>query len=325
MQVLALALGLGAAAAGSAAGVSQVGGLASAFILASQSAGVNSLMAYRRSEESAADAAALDFLTRAGASTRGMVEVLTTLTENAPVSAGASPYLRSHPEPSERLERVRQAARASSTWSNSDPAARLRAFEFVQAKITGFLESQQTTIARYPNSDRSLAARYARTITAYKAGAGISSVQQMPNLIAADPSNPYFHELFGQMLLETGRPGEAVAELRRAVELAPNQPTIRQMYGHALVEAGGPANLEEAVAQLSRAARESSDNPGTHALLSRAYAALGRQGEASLAAAEAALARGDTGTALGLARQARNALPEGSPSWLRADDILNIR
>lgn len=325
LQIVALALGVGASAAASASGVGQVGGLASAFVLASQSVGANALMAYRRSEESAADAMAIQLLERAGRSPRGLVDVLNLLNENSAMGVGASPYLSSHPIPSERLNQVTQTARASRTWNNSDSQAEIRQLQFVQAKITGFMESQQTTINRYPNSDRSLAARYARVVTAYRSGAGISAVQQMPNLIADAPNNPWFHELYGQMLLETGRPDLAINALDRAVQLAPNEPLTRQMLGHALVEAGGTANLERAVEQLSRATRESLSPGAGYALLSRAYAALGRQGEASLAAAEAALARGDTGTALGLARQAQQNLSEGTPAWLRAGDILSIQ
>lgn len=325
MQVVALALGVGAAAASNSAGGGQVSGLATAFILASQSVGVNALMAYRRSEESAADAMALQLLERSGKSTRGMVDVLTMLNENSAMGVGAAPYLSSHPLASERLNHVTQAARASRTWNTSDSPADIRQLQFVQAKLTGFMESQSTTINRYPNSDRSMAARYARVITAYKSGAGISAVQQMPTLIGESPDNPYFHELYGQMLMETGRPDLAIAELNTAVRLASDEPGIRQMLGHALVEAGGNANLETAVEQLSRATRESGTPAAGFALLSRAYAGLGRQGEASLAAAEAALARGDEGTALGLARQAQQKLSEGTPAWLRAGDILSLQ
>lgn len=324
MQVLALALGVGASVAGNASGISQISGLATAFILASQSVGTNAFMAYRRSEESAADAMGLQFLERAGKSTRGLVDILTLLNDNSAIGVGATPYLSSHPLASERLSQVTRSARASSTWNVSDSPAAILQLKMVQAKLIGFMESQATAINAYPNSDRSLAARYARIITAYKSGAAVSSVQQMPNLIADAPNNPYFHELYGQMLLETGKPDLAIAELFTAVRLEPDANPIRQMLGLALVEAGGAAHLEEAVAQLSRSTRESGEPSAGFALLSRAYAGLGQQGDATLAAAEAALARGDKGTALGLARQAQQNLSEGTPAWLRAGDILSI-
>ncbi len=324
LQAIAMVLGMGAMAAGSAGGVSEIGGMASAFILAAQSAGVNSLMAFRRTEESAADASALTYLERAGYSPKGMVDVLELLSSSQSTMAGASPYLRSHPEPAERLERVETVARASAAWNRADSRADILQFELVQAKIIGFLESQTTTLNRYPNGDTSLPARYARIITAYRSGAAISAIQQMPRLVNAAPSNAYFHELQGQILLETGNPQEALAPLKRALQLASGEALIRLVYGLALVEAGGNNNLEEAILQLSRATRELPNSALGYTLLARAYGALGRQGEAMLAAAEAAYARGDKGTALGLARQAQEKLIEGSPAWLRADDILSL-
>ncbi len=324
MQALAMVLGMGAMAAGSAGGVSEISGMAAAFIMAAQSAGVNSLMAFRRTEESAADASALTYLERAGYSPRGMVDVLELLSSNQSTMAGASPYLRSHPDPAERLERVTSVAKASAAWNRRDSRADIMQFELVQAKIVGFLESQTTTLNRYPNGDTSLPARYARIITAYKAGAAISAIQQMPRLVNAAPTNAWFHELQGQILLETGKPQEALTPLKRALRLAPEEALIRLVYGLALVEAGGNANFEEAVLQLSRATREEPKAVLGYTLLARAYAALGKQGEASLAAAEAAYARGDKGTALGLARQAQQNLIEGTPAWLRADDILSL-
>ena len=324
LQIIAIALGVGAMAAGSAGGVSEIGGMASAFILAAQSAGVNSLMAFRRTEESAADASALTYLEQAGYSPRGMLDVLELLSKNQSAMAGASPYLRSHPEPAQRRDRVETAARASGAWDRSDSRADILQFQLAQAKIVGFLESQTTTLNRYPNGDTSLPARYARIITAYKAGAAISAIQQMPRLVSAAPSNAWFYELQGQILLETGNPQGALAPLSKALQLASGEALIRVLYGLALVEAGGTANLNEAVLQLSRATREETNLVLGYTLLARGYAGLGKQGEALLAAAEAAYARGDKGTALGLARQAQQKLIEGSPAWLRADDIISL-
>ncbi len=324
LQVIAIALGVGAMAAGSAGGVSEVSGMAAALILASQSVGANSLMAFRRTEESAADASALTFLEQAGYSTKGMVDVLELLSQNQGTVVGASPYLRSHPLPAERVNRVEQAARQSSAWGRRDSNGDISRLALAQAKITGFLESQSTTLDRYPNSNRSLAARYARIISVYKSGAAISAIQQVPNLISAAPQNPYFLELYGQLLLETGQPERALSPLRQALRLAPKQPQIRVLYGHTLVEAGGRANLEEAIEQLSRVTTEEPGSVRAYTLLARAHGELGHQGKASLAAAEAAYARGDKGTALGLARQAREMLAEGTPAWLRADDILSL-
>jgi predicted Zn-dependent protease len=319
LQAVAMVLGVGAAAASSASGGPQLGGLATAFILASQSAGTNSLMAFRRSEESAADAAGLKLLERTGQSGRGMVEVLKYL--KAEEAAGYSAFVRTHPDAGTRLDQVEPAAKSLSNWGKTGSARDNERLALARAKVIGFLESRQTVVNTYPNADKSLAGRYARVITAYKSGAGVSAIPVMADLAAAAPSNAYFQELLGQMYFETGNAAKATAPLARAIKLAPKEPLIRVLYGQALLAAGNP---DEAILQLRRAATEDAESVLAFTVLSRAYAAIGEMGEASLAAAEAALGRGDKGVALGLARKAQSELAAGSPGWLRADDILSL-
>ncbi len=323
LQVLSMILGVGAVAASagtSAAG--EVSQMASAFLMATSAAAHNSLMAYRQSEESAADAAALRLLDQTGQSPRGLVDTLRILLDSQVHRASAQNYMSTHPLAQDRLNQVEAQARQSANWGRSDSAADVRALALAKAKIVGFLEPNTVTANAYPNSDRSLAARYARTIAAYKAGGGISAVQVMPSLIAEQPSNPYFHELYGQMLFELGQPAQALGSLRRAVELAPDQPLIRILYAQALVAAGGAGNLNEAVLQLKRSQASEPMNVRLYTVMSQAYHGLGQAGQATLAAAEAAIARGEMPTARGLARQAQQQLMQGSPEWLRAGDIL---
>lgn len=323
MQAVAMLLGVGAAAAasGSSAG-GEITQVATAFILAANTAGVNSLAAYRRSEESAADAAAIKLLTRTGQSAAGMVEVLEEL--KAREGIGASPYLRTHPAAEDRLASVRKTAQASPHWGKKDSASDRKRFELARAKLVGFLETRQTVLNYFPNSDKSQAALYARIITAYKSGAAQSALQLMPSLVAKNPSNPYFQELLGQMYYETGNAAKGTAPLKKAVKLAPKETQIRIIYGQTLLDTGKKADLDEAILQLTRSTREEPDSGRAFSLLSRAYGKSGKPGEASLAAAETALISGNPPTALGLARKAQEKLEKGSPAWLRADDILKL-
>lgn len=324
VQAFSIVLGMGAAAAGAAAGVEQMGSMASAFILATQSATSSNLMAFRQSEESTADAAAIKYLEASGQSAKGMADVLKFLEADESTISRAMAYMRTHPAASDRVRQVETAARRGAHYGRADPKADVVRLDMVQAKLTGFLERQEVVLRRYPNSDKSVPARYARIIAAYKSGAGISAIPQMLELAKANPRNAYLQELLGQMYFETGQAPKALAPLKLAIGLAPDEPGIRALYGQALVDAGGAANLEEAVMQLARATNDGELGPMAYGFLSRAYEGLGRHGEASLAAAEAAIARGDLGTALGLARKAQQNLKPGTPAYLRADDILHL-
>ena len=50
--------------------------------------------------------------------------------------------------------------------------------------------------------------------------------RQVDALIATNPEDPYFLELEGQVLLESGRPKEAIPPLRKAVANSKSQPLI---------------------------------------------------------------------------------------------------
>ena len=118
-------------------------------------------------------------------------------------------------------ERIRPSSSTGTTWSApSSPA---------------FTLTPQQVGRRYPPSDTSLPARYARAIAAYRAGALKPALQQMDELIQSEPDNPYFRELKGQALLESGHPADAIDPLDKAVSLAPRSGLLRILYGQALV------------------------------------------------------------------------------------------
>ena len=69
----------------------------------------------------------------------------------------------------------------------------------------------------YPESDQSVPAHYARAY-AYHLGAYPDKAAERGRRAARDrPEDPFFLELKGQILLEGGKPKEAIAPLRKAV------------------------------------------------------------------------------------------------------------
>ncbi|MGJ8529262.1 M48 family metalloprotease [Maritalea sp.] len=325
LTAISTVLGIGVLAAAAGRDTNgDIGRMVSAFILGTASVGQNAFLAYRRSEESAADAAALKYLERTKQSPDGMIDVLDTLQRNQSIRAAASAYLRTHPLAEDRLSQVQNKAATSPFRNKRDNPKDVRRMDFVKAKLMGFLERSHSVLNRYPNSDKSLAARYARTIAGYRAGAGNAAIKQMSALVKAAPKNQYFHEMLGQMYFETGNPNKAVISLKRAVSLSPNEPELRLIYAVALADTDKRANIEEAIGQLRRISATSRKSPRPFSILARAYAKLGDKGQADLAAAEAALLNGETKLARGLAKKAQQNLVKGTPAWLRSDDILSL-
>jgi predicted Zn-dependent protease len=114
----------------------------------------------------------------------------------------------------------------------------------------------------------------------------------MDGLIQAQPNNPYFYELKGQALVESGRALEAIPLLRRAISLAPDPTLMRVMLGQALVETNDPHLLDEAIATLRHAVAGDPDISDAYEQLAMAYGRKNNLADADLASAQAALARG---------------------------------
>lgn len=324
-SIIALLAGIGAAVAGSRAG-NGGGDVGMAAIMAPQSAIMRSMLAYVRTQEDQADHAGLKFLNATGQSPRGMVDLFKRLSNEVLFNSRyIDPYMQTHPMPADRLAALETSARASPYWDRKDsPELQLR-HDLMRAKLSGFLERPDTVARRYPASDHSLPARYARAISTYRHADLRDAIAQIDGLIQTEPHNPYFHELKGQALLEGGHPQEAVAPLRQAVALSHNTPLIEILLAQALNATNNPKLSEEAVGLLRGAIAREPESPDAYSQLAIAYGRKGDLADADLASAQAAFTRGDIKTARQLASRAKTRLPVGSPAWVRADDIVNVK
>lgn len=326
IAALGMIVGVAGAAAGAASGRSGVGEAAPGVLTAGTQIGMRSLLSYQRGEEAAADRAAITYLNATGQSAKGMVETFRRLHNDTMfVARHVDPYTISHPMPADRIAIIEPLARASPHYDKPDPPALNARHQLARAKLAGFLDRSDAITRRYPPSDTSLPARYARTIQMFRFGDRARAVAMADELIRAQPNNPYFHEIKGQILLETGQPAAAMGPLRRAVSLAPNAGLIRIMLGHALVASGNNAVLDEAIRELRLALQREPEAGDGYRQLAIAYGRKNDRGQADLAAAQASYYSGDLQTARGLARRAQGSLPTGSPGWLIAEDIYNQR
>jgi predicted Zn-dependent protease len=327
-MIIAMLLGAGAIVAGSRSGNSDNGlaNAGAAAVSAPQEIIRRSLLSYQRQQEENADRAAVKFLNATGQSAKGMYETFKRFTNDSLFAAhGADPYVQSHPMPVERVAALEQLARTSPYWDKKDDPALQMRHDMMRAKISAFMERQDTVYRRYPLSDTSMPARYAHAISTYLHGDLHSALAQIDGLIQAQPANPYFHELRGQALLEGGKPAEAIAPLRKAVQLSNHAPLIEMLLGQALVGTDNKAYTEEAIAILRAAVARETEEPLGFTQLAMAYARKGDLGEADLASAQAAYLRGDNKTARDLASRAKTRFAIGTPGWVRADDIVTAR
>nr|WP_255608859.1 M48 family metalloprotease [Methylosinus sp. Sm6] len=296
-------------------------------LMGPQEAVKRSLLAYQRGEEQAADRMAVRFLTATRQSAKGMLETFNRFASETLFKATTiDPYLQSHPLPNERISNLEQAAKQSPFFDTQDPPALQARHDLMRAKLIGFTGDASEVSRRYPVSDMSLPARYARVIADNRFGRLEEALAGADALVASQPKNPYFWELKGQILLEAGRATQAIAPLRKAVALAGSGETpIRVLLGHALVASENPAFTDEAIKVLANATQADEESPEAWEFLSMAYFRKGDSAKAQLAAAEGLFVAGKYIEARTQAARAQAQFKEGTPGWLKADDILTYR
>jgi predicted Zn-dependent protease len=320
--VVAMLLGVGAMAAAAKTGSADAGNIGGAVLSAPQSYLQHTLLAYQRAQEEQADRAGVRFLTMTGQSAKGMYDTFKRFADEMMFTAAyIDPYVQNHPMPAERMAALETLVK-NQYWDKKDPPELQFRHDMMRAKLYGFTERADAVSRRYPSSDTSMPARYARAIVAYRFGDLRSAVAQIESLIQSMPNYPYFYELEGQALLESGHPAEAIGPLRRAVRLAPSPALIQILLAQALIATNNPKMTREAVPLLREALIKEPESGDAYEQLAMAYGHDGNFAEADLASAEAAFARGDGKTARELAARAKTRFPIGSPGWVKADDIV---
>lgn len=326
-QVLGILLIGGAAATGGDTG-RDLGGAGQAVMQGGSELVMRSLLAERRSQESAADQAGLKYLSATKQSGAGMLETFERFQQQEYISdAHKDAFVRSHPVATDRLARLRQLVERSPYYKKKDPPDLVLRHDLMRAKLSGYLENPRTVFNRYPERDTSMPARYARAIARYFMGgprAVPDAVAEIEKLIRQKPDYPYFWELKGDLLMRAGKSSEAIPSLRKALNLDPDAPLIQVQLATALQQAGSDKSLAESI-NLLRQAVVRDTNPGAHRMLASAYYKQGKLPMADAETAQAYFLEGNVKQAQIFAKRAQRKLRKGTPEWLRNDDIINYK
>jgi predicted Zn-dependent protease len=320
MRISLLSLLLGAAAI--AAGAPEAG---MAALMAGQSAAQGKFLAYSRQQEGSADASAVRHLNDAKVTGKGMVSFFSKLKREeyrlTPSYTKIDTFEVDHPMSQDREQVMRDTLSKSPYWNTPlDPALQAR-FLRIKGKLIGYMDDPSIALNKYPQSNQSPPALYARAYAYHRGGYPEQAVIEINKLVATAPHDPYLLELKGQVLLESGKPKEAIAPLREAVANSGNTPLIGGLLGHALVATEDPANFAEAQRVLKVTVQRDGENPDAWYNLGVVYTRLGDEARASLASAERFSLEGKPGMAMASAEMAMHGIPAGTPDYLRAQDI----
>jgi predicted Zn-dependent protease len=321
ITLLSMLLGVAAAAAGSADAALGV-------MMAGQQAALGKYLAFSRAQESAADAAGAQYLSQAGITGRGSIAFFRKL-QNLEYRYGFqrnldSEFYSTHPMTADRIATLEDVYARDPAWQRPlDPGVEQR-FQRIKAKLFGYVAEPAETLRKYPLTRTDVPARYARAYAFHKEGFLDKAMAEADALLAKAPQDPYFLEIKGQVLLEAGRPREALVPLRRASEITANQPLIATTFGHALIATEDRTLLPEAERVLRSAVSRDRENPFAWYQLGVVHAANGDMARAKLASAEQQAMSGQMPAALASAEAAEAELPKGSADWIRAQDIAML-
>ena len=316
ITLLSVVLGIAALAAG--AGEAGAGLLA-----AGQQAAMGKYLAFSRQQEASTDAAGVKYLNGAGITGKGYLNFFKTM-QQLEYRYGITrkvEYMLSHPVSSERIAAISESLQSSPAWNkplNQDWEER---FKRVQAKLDGYLLPPAQALQKYPESNQTIYGHYARAYAYHRGGYPDKADAEAAALVLAKPHDPYFLEIKGQILLEAGKPKEALAPLREATNGSRNNPLIATTFGHALIATEDRANYDEAKSVLRTAVARDDQNPFAWVQLGTIYELTGDSARAALATAARASMMGDSRPAALSARAAMAGIPQNTSDWIRAQDI----
>ncbi len=307
VSLAAIAKGEGQAGAGLAAGAA--------------SAAQRVFFGHTRAEEASADQSALRYLASAGIDPAAMSDILEIFRGQEALRRAQDPYARTHPLTNDRLRAVRGYAAGYSNRARPTSPEAAYWYGRMNAKLDGFLGSPRATLRGSDAKGKTELATLRRAVAYHKRPQPKKALAEMNRLLQMRPRDPYYHELKGQILLETRNASTAVASYRNAANLARGEPLIMAGLGKALLAVGSAQANAEALKVLAAARGRDAGNPTLLRDLAVAHAQNGQNGMAAVATAERYLIIGRPDEARQLAKRAMGALPQGSSGWLRAQDV----
>lgn len=317
-MLIGLAVGIAAMIAG--AGDAGMG----AMMLGEQAAQAQ-FFAFSRVQEATADQMGQRFLRATHQSGEGMVEVFEQMANARAMSMNINnPFISDHPADRERIALLQRLADASPYRDVKDSPESLHEFHMIQAKLAGFLANVDAVLTRYPPSDTSEEARYARSIAYFRKPELKSALAEMNSLLKDEPKNPYFWEVLGQIYVSMGQPEKGVGPYQKAVDALPDAPLLRVLLASAQLATDKPVLAKPALDNLKVALLRENDDTFTWYETAQAYSALGNQPMADLSTAERFYYAGIMPKAAFFAKRAAHGLAQGSPDWERANDIMSV-
>ena len=315
-MIVGLLLGIGAAIAGD-------GDAAQALLLGSQQIAQGMVAKYSRSQESAADQAAIKYLEGIKKSSNGMLEVLYKFANQEALSSNRqSVRVRSHPISRDRIRSLEQKVNKSQFINERDNEKILFQYKMIQAKLDGFLNNPNDVIRKAKKDSSLIFNKYSLAVAYYRKALLKESLSALNEMINQYPNNPWFYELKGQVLYESGKIRESIIPYRKSLSISPNEPLLMVALATALNALENKNNAIEAISLLKKSLMHDQKNTQTWFQLAISHSRINDIGNAELASAERHFLTGNVKMASFHAKKSLKYNKNSSISKLRAQDIV---
>ena len=307
-----------AVAVGAASGSGQA---ATGIALGIRGSATRKFLSHSRAEESSADQSALGYMVRSGINPMGMVDTLDMFVGQENLIVGRQdPYVRSHPLTRDRMRSVETMAMAHDDLP-SDPGM-VYWHARVVGKLSAFQRAPSWTLGRVKNSHSEDIKHMRSAIAHGRAGQLNLAIQAIDRAIAQRPNDPFYQDLKAELYMRNRAFSQSARAYKKAHDMRPKDAIILAGYGRALLADG---QFSQALDILERARVRDFRNSALLRDLGVAYSKLGKNAMASLVTAERYALQGRIKDAKVHANRAAAGLPVGSPSWQRAQDVVDIR
>ena len=291
-------------------------------LLGSQQIAQGMVAKYSRGQEAAADQAAFQYLEKLGLSSKGMIDVLYNFADQEALSArNQSSRVRSHPISRQRIMALENQAVKSKFYNQRDSLELTYRYNMIRAKLEGFLKRPDDIIRKYEKNDSDYAI-YASSVALYRKALTDKAIDKINILIDKYPTNPWYYELKGQILYESGKIKPSIEPYEKAVKFSTGHPLLNIALASAYLALNDKEYDIKAQNLLNNVIKKDQKNSYAWFQLAIAEARLGNIGKADLYSAERYFVLGDVNLASFHAKRSKNNLKDNGPLLMRAEDII---
>lgn len=311
----ATALGLATAISGGAAE-----GLA--VVLGGTHFAERSIYAYSRAFESSADQIALKLLEKSSHSAIGLVKFFKQM-QIFTKSNISNPYEQTHPLSNDRLLVLQSYNKRSKYRNSQNHDDIIHKYNRSSAKLAAFtLDPDKITDCSFQENADELT-HYMKAIRCFRIGNFDDALNHINHLILKHPDDPYYHELKAQIYFEAGKKA-ALSEYIIASDAKPDDVLIR--LGKAIAGITKYIDDQHRITKFYKdllfVIKRDPDNLLALHYLAIYYEKKGLVGKSHLNTAIIAFKSGRMEDARKMASSAMRILPQKSPDWYKASDII---